>query len=447
MTGVSSDALRRLRERQTRAAAIARRPSGVLAPASLQQEALWFLDQMLGPGTNSAYNVNSVLHLSGPLDAAALSRALTEALARHEVLRSHFDLDGDRLVLKVNPAEPVTLRADPADPARLDALLLEHANRPYDLAAGPLWRARLLCTGPQQHVLGLGFHHSVFDGWSLGVLYRELSALYGGATLEPLPLQYGDYAAWQREMLAGPQAERQLGYWRQRLAGAPEFLALPADRPRPDSDAPAGAEYHTRLPGGLSGPLRERARVSRVSLYMLLLAAYQLLLARLSGATDICVGAVVPGRSRPELEGLAGYFVNTVVLRCDLSGAPSFDELLARTRDTVLGAHEHQDVPFARVVQGVAPRRSLAHGTLYQVMFLLQELSDDRLHLPGLDLRLAEAPAVQAKCDLTLAMWEDSEGYAVAFEYATELFDRETVAGFAEQLIQILQRIAAGMEP
>jgi hypothetical protein len=254
----------------------------------------------------------------------------------------------------------------------------EEARRPFDLAAGPLFRAALLRLGAEEHVLLLSMHHIVSDGWSMGVLYRELSALYeayregGESPLPELPVQYADYAVWQREQLEGEVLDRQLSYWRERLAGAPELLELPTDRPRPPVQTYRGATVPVELSPELLERLQALGRSEGATLYMTLLGAFQVLLSKYSGSEDVVVGSPIAGRTRKEVEELIGFFVNTLVLRTDLSGDPSFREVLRRAREVTLGAYEHQEVPFERLVAELQPERSLSHSPLFQVMFTLQ---------------------------------------------------------------------------
>ncbi|HEU4562015.1 MAG TPA: condensation domain-containing protein, partial [Longimicrobium sp.] len=366
-------------------------------PLSFAQERLWFLDR-LEPGS-AVYNMPVAWRLGGVLDGAALEHALGEIVRRHEVLRTTFmEVDGSP-VQAVAPFGGFTLRVDDlsglgeADrEAALGRRASEEARHPFDLSVGPLFRAALLRLGAEDHVLLLSMHHIVSDGWSMGVLFRELSALYaadreGGASpLAELPLQYADYAVWQREQLAGEVLERQLAYWRARLAAAPELLELPTDRPRPPVQTYRGATVPVNFSPELLERLRALGRSEGATLYMTLLGAFQVLLSKYAGSEDVVVGSPIAGRTRKEVEELIGFFVNTLVLRTDLSGDPSFREVLRRARGVTLGAYEHQEVPFERLVAELQPERSLSHSPLFQVMFALQNAEGRGGDLPGLEV-------------------------------------------------------------
>ena len=335
-----------------KAQVIPRRPARDSAPLSFAQQRLWFLDQL---EPNSAfYNMPQAIRMSGPLDVGALRRALSEIAARHESLRTSFTVVEGNPVQVIAPAVsvelPVVELAELSESEReAEALRLarEEAQRPFDLERGPLVRASLLRLGGEEHVLLLNMHHIVGDDWSFSVLMRELMALYEAfsqgdpSPLKELPIQYADYAVWQREWLQGEQLEAQLAYWKQQLSGAPAVLALPTDRPRPAVPSYQGANDSLALPKQLSEQLRALSQREGVTLYMTLLAAFQTLLMRYSGQEDIVVGSPIAGRTRAETESLIGFFLNTLVLRTSLSGDPSFRELLGRVREVTLGAYEH----------------------------------------------------------------------------------------------------------
>ncbi|HYH79110.1 MAG TPA: amino acid adenylation domain-containing protein, partial [Longimicrobium sp.] len=345
-------------------------------PLSFAQERLWFLDR-LEPGSTT-YNIPAAWRLGGALDAAALERALGEIVRRHEALRTVFaEVDGSPVQV-IAPfggfALPVEdLSGDSDREAALGRRAGEEARRAFDLSAGPLFRAALLRLGDEDHVLLLSMHHIVTDGWSMGVLFRELSALYaayregGESPLADLAVQYADHAVWQREQLEGEVLDRQLSYWRERLAGAPELLELPADRPRPPVQTYRGASVPVQLSPELLERLQALGRSEGATLYMTLLGAFQVLLSKYSGSEDVVVGSPIAGRTRGEVEELIGLFLNTLVLRTDLSGDPSFRELLGRVREATLGAYEHQEVPFEKLVAELQPERSLSHSPLFQV--------------------------------------------------------------------------------
>ncbi len=428
-------------------------PRGAALPLSFAQERLWFVEQ-LRPG-GSTYAMASRMRISGPLDAGALLRALGEVVCRHEALRTVFAAADGRPVQVVLPPAPLALEVedlsslpDAEREAEAGRRVREEALRPFDLERGPLFRARLLRMDADEHLLFVGMHHVVSDGWSLGVLFGELATLYGAfargepSPLAPLPVQYADFAVWQRAWLSGETLERQLAWWRERLSGAPRTLELPADRPRPPVQSGKGAIYPFALPRALSDGLRTLSRREGATLFMTVLAAFQVFLARYSGQDDLLVGTPVAGRTRPELEGLIGFFVNTLALRGRLDGAPTFRELLARTRDETLGAFSNQDLPFERLVEALETDRDLGRNPLVQVVFSLQAAGDDA-GLPGLRTRIEEEATHTAKFDLALALQEGPQGVSASLEYATDLYDAGTVERMAEHLAVMLGGIVA----
>ncbi|MFH9405270.1 amino acid adenylation domain-containing protein [Streptomyces sp. NPDC017638] len=412
-------------------------------PASFAQSRLWFMDRLAPGGT--VYNVPLVIGLSGPLDTRLLADCLTAVARRHEVLRTTFAEGDDGPLQIVRPAAAVPLEVRDVTAGQAARAAADEAGRPFDLTTGPLLRALLLRTAPTEHQLVVTFHHTVCDGWSLGVFCHELGTLYQAHVLglaSPLPdlaIQYADYAVWQRERLDSAALADHLAYWRERLADAPAVLALPTDRPRPAVATHRGAEVPLTVPGPVAVRLREAARAGRCTPFMLLLAAWQVTLARWSGRSDVCVGAPVAGRDRPELEPLIGYFANTVVLRARLAEDMTFRDLLAQTRRTALADLAHQDVPFERLVETLRPDRDLGHHPLFQAAFVLQNAETARLHLPGLRCTVGEPAADTAKFDLTLAL-EDTEdgGFTGVLEYATDLFDAGTAAALAESFLLLL---------
>jgi amino acid adenylation domain-containing protein len=424
-------------------------------PLSFAQERLWFLDQM-EPGS-TAYNVPSVLRLVGALDAAAMERALGELISRHESLRTVFATGPDSTPVQViHPAGTFTLPvidlstvAEEARDEAVRAAVREETGRPFDLAAGPLFRAALVRVSDDEHVLALTLHHAVTDGWSMGVLFRELGALYetykNGAesVLPPHAVQYADHAAWQRAWLAGEPLQRQLAWWKDALAGAPAVLELPTDRPRPAVFSGRGARRTAVLPRELADRLTALGRREGVTLYMTLMAAWQLVLSRWSGQDDVVVGTPIAGRTRAETEGLIGLFVNTLAVRGDLSGDPAFRDLLRRVREATLGAYAHQDVPFEQVVDAVGAGRALSHTPVFQVMFSMQNTPAARVSLAGLELRAAEWELTTAKFDLALTAAETAGGVKLLLDYATDLFDGETIDRMAGHLAAVLQAAAA----
>ncbi|UVL75985.1 amino acid adenylation domain-containing protein [Pseudomonas putida] len=412
-------------------------------PMSFAQQRLWFLAQM--EGASQAYNVPLALGLRGPLDVEALEGALLAILERHETLRSRFIARGDsaEVVIAATPGSG-WFQCEDLSVEALPGRLREVAAAPFDLAHGPLLRAHLLRLGVQHHVLALTVHHIVADGWSLGVLTHELSALYSAkltATSDPLPalgIQYGDYAVWQRRWLAGEQLQRQATYWRQALEGAPDLLRLPGDRPRPERQDFAGASLALQLEPRLTAALRTLARRHGVTLYMAVLGAWAALLARLAGQPEVVIGCPVAGRGRAELEPLAGLFVNTLALRVDTGAAATAQALLEQVRGRVLEAQAHQDLPFEQVVEIVRPARSLGHTPLFQATLNWQATEGAVLNLQGLQLEaVAQADAV-AKFDLTLNLGARGDALVGSLDYATALFDEATVQrylGYFERLL------------
>ncbi len=412
-------------------------------PLSFAQERLWFLDQ-LTPGS-PAYNIPAAVRLGGALDAAALARALAGVVARHEALRTVVAWRGELPVQVVLPAAAAAAPLPQVDGSALSAarreaelrrLVVEEALRPFDLARGPLLRAVLVRLAADDHALLLTQHHIVSDAWSAGIFIRELAALYGACVerapspLAPLAIQYADFALWQRRWLAGEVLERQLAYWRERLAGVPA-LELPADRPRPSAATYRGASRVRPLAAELAGGLGAFSRRQGATVFMTALAAFAALLARLSGQRDFAVGSPVANRNRGEIEPLIGFFVNTLALRADLAGDPAVGRLLAAVRATALGAYGAQDLPFERVVQELAPARHLARSPLFQVMLAIEEDAAAALALPGLTLRPQAGEAAVAKFDLTLTVSEGRERTALRWDWSTSLFDAVTIERWA----------------
>jgi acyl carrier protein len=423
-------------------------------PLSFAQRRLWFLDR-LHPGT-PAYNVHDTVRLRGPLDVPAAAAALREIAARHEVLRTTYELRGEEPVQVVHPTVATELPLadlsalpEPAREAEARRLAARHARRLFDLAAGPVLRTALLRLGEREHALLLTLHHIAFDGWSWGVLYGELGALYEAfragrpplpPALPPLPVQYADYAVWQRQWIAGRIEEEQLAYWRRRLAGL-QPLALPTDRPQPKEPDFRSAAHPVSLPGELVDGMAELARRNGCTLFMGLLAVFQVLLHAWTGEEDVAVGSPVAGRTRPEVELLIGFFINTLVLRGDLSGDPEVGELLARVREGTIGAHSHQDVPFDRVVSAL--RADGGGEPLYRVWFVLQNTPMPSLELPGLAAVPRWGDSGAARHDLNLTLWPGDGGLVGYVEYRTELFDAPTVTRLADRFTLLLRAVLA----
>ncbi|MET0399319.1 MAG: non-ribosomal peptide synthase/polyketide synthase [Longimicrobiaceae bacterium] len=427
-------------------------------PLSFAQRRLWFIDQ-LDPGS-AAYNMPFALRLRGRFDPAVLGRAVTEVVRRHETLRTVFAVVDGEPVQVVREAAPVALavadlRHLPAESREREVARLasEEAARPFDLAAGPLLRVSAVRLGDAEWGVLFTLHHIVSDGWSTGVLVREISALYGAletgraAELPALPVQYADYAAWQRAWLTGETLEARLEYWRDKLAGAPPLLELPTDRPRPQVQDPRGVSVRVELPAEVSAGVRALSRREGATAFMTLLAAWQLLLSRYAGQEDVSVGTPIAGRTRLEVEPLIGFFVNTLVLRTDLSGDVSFRELLGRVRETTLGAYQHQEIPFERLVEELAPERSLAHSPLFQVMFSLRNAERGGPRMGALEMEPLERNGGEiVKFDLTLDLAEDERGFAGALSYRAELWDAGTIARLLDHWAHLLEQVAADAE-
>ena len=423
------------------------------APLSWSQQRLWFLEQFEDLG--AAYHIEGALRLEGALDEQALQRTLDRIVERHQALRTVFvkaEHDAEPVQV-VKPAAGfdlayVDLSGDAQSGNREEVLeqALNHASaQRFDLANGPLIRGVLLRLGEQEHVLFVSMHHIVSDGWSMGVLTDEVARLYAAFSqgqadpLAPLPVQYGDYAHWQRQWLSGERLDGQLGFWKEYLAGAPALLELPTDKPRPAVQSYAGEVVRTRLPAGLTAGLQGLARRHGATLFMVLQAGWALLMGRLSGQEDVVLGTPVANRRRSELEGLIGFFVNTVALRTRLDAKQSVGQLLDAVRQSTLSAYAHQDTPFEQVVEAVRPQRSLSHSPLFQVMLVLQNTPQPEVELPGLRLRGEELDRQVSQFDLSLSAFENDDGLGVELEYCTALFERETVQrwlGYWQRLLE-----------
>ena len=422
-------------------------------PLSFAQQRLWFLAQM--EGGSAAYHIPFGLHLKGDLNRTALGRALDRILVRHEILRTTFAfLDGEP-VQQIGAVEESSFRLIEHDlcghndvEAELAALSELEAVASFDLEAGPLIRGRLIRLAENEHVLLVTMHHIVSDGWSMGVMVRELNALYGaflGGLADPLPeleIQYADYAVWQRQWIEGAILQQQAAYWKTTLAGAPALLELPMDRVRPAQQSYAGAALPVVFEEKLTSGLKGLSRRNGTTLYMTLLAGWAILLARLSGQQDVVIGSPVANRGRTEIENLIGFFVNTLALRLDLSGSPSVSELLQQTKAQSLAAQRHQDIPFEQVVELAQPVRSLAHSPLFQVMFAWQNAVESSLELPGLELQPFEpSPHRVAKFDMTLFLQEMGDTIGGVIEYASALFERPTVRRMLDHYQQVLREM------
>nr|WP_208758116.1 non-ribosomal peptide synthetase [Bradyrhizobium zhanjiangense] len=420
---------------------------------SFAQQRLWFLAQLDQSSTN--YHIPLGWRLKGGLDRSAWQRSLDRVLARHEALRSVFVAPEGKPWVELLPEDaglPVVehdLRDRPDADEVLLGLCREEARTPFDLARGPLIRGRLIRISDEEHVLLLTQHHIVSDGWSLGVLARELSQLYRafvageGDPLPPLAIQYPDYAAWQRQWLSGERLQRQAQYWRSNLSGAPARLALPTDRPRPAQQSFAGATVPIVIDAELTRELKRLGLQQGTTLFMTVLAGWAAVLSRLSGQDDLVIGVPSANRGHREIEELIGFFVNTLALRLDLSGEPSVSELLERTRRTVLAAQEYQDLPFEQVVEIMQPPRALDHTPLFQVMLAWQDNAAGTFDLPGLMVEAAADGFDQVKFDLELSLGEQGEVIAGTLGYATALFDRATIERQRDYLLALLRAMVA----
>jgi len=427
------------------------RPAAI--PLSFAQERLWFLDQ-LEPNTG-LYNLPASYRLKG-LNVRALEETLSELVRRHEALRTSFETAEGKPVQVIHSPAPVKLEiaavagADASErEAQARQMAAVDAQEPFELRRGPLFRARLLRLEEDDYVLLLNMHHIVSDGWSMGVLAKELASLYDSylrgrrSALPELPLQYADFAIWQRQWLSGEVLERHLQYWREQLQGAPAMLELPSDRARPPVQSYRGAAQSFLLGRELSERVKRLGQRQGATLFMTLLAAFQVLLARYSGQSDILIGTPIANRNRAELEGLIGFFVNTLVLRARLEDDPSFEQLLRRVKETTLAAYAHQDLPFEKLVEELQPQRDLSHNPLFQVMFVLQ-------NAPGAEGG-GEAPnpatsgvqAGGAKFDLTLSVSEAAAELAGVVEYNTDLYEADTVRRMMSHWRRLLESAAA----
>ncbi|WP_145723585.1 condensation domain-containing protein, partial [Mesorhizobium tianshanense] len=420
---------------------------------SFAQQRLWFLAQLDEGSTN--YHIPLALRLRGVLDRSAWQRSLDRLFARHEALRSVFVAPEGKPWVEVLPPDaglPV-LEHDLRDRPDADAALLdlchEEARTPFDLAGGPLIRGRLIRMSDEEHVFLLTQHHIVSDGWSMGVLVRELSQLYRALEagqddpLPPLAIQYPDYAAWQRQWLSGERLQKQAQYWRNALSGAPARLVLPTDHARPAQQSFAGATVPIVIDAEMTRGLKRLSRQHGTTLFMTVLAAWAAVLSRLSGQDDLVIGVPSANRGRREIEELIGFFVNTLALRLDLSDEPSVSELLERTRRTALAAQEHQDLPFEQVVEIVQPPRHLDHTPLFQVMLAWQNNAVGSFDLPGLSVEAAGDGLDQVKFDLELSLGEHGEEIAGTFGYATALFDQATIERQRGYLLALLRAMVA----
>jgi len=424
---------------------------------SVAQQRLWFFEQLM-PGT-SVYNMATAVRFTGRLDIATMWSCLSTVVQRHESLRTTFAWKEEgpiqvfTSVLAVrSPVVDLEGLPELERERETHKLALEEAHQPFDLTHGPLWRATLIRLGGESHVALFTMHHIIADGWSVGVLIRELGILYEAfsqgrpSPLPSLPIQYADFAVWQREWLRGEVLDQQLSYWKDQLAGVPALLALPTDRPRPAVQTYRGAAASVHIPCDLSEALQELSRQEGVTLFMTLLAGFQVLLHRYTAQQDIVVGSPVAGRNRAEIEGLIGCFLNTLVLRGNLSGNPRFREFLRHVREVTLDAYTHQDVPFEQLVESLQPGRDLSHTPLFQVMFIVQNAPQGVRELPGLTWRILGGLENTAQFDLVLSLTEEESSLLGSMEYNTDLFDAGTVDRLLDHWVRILRGVVTDPE-
>lgn len=430
---------------------------GKLLPLSFAQQRLWFLDQ-LEPG-NAVYNMFTALRIAGLLNVQALEKSFNELVCRHEVLRTTFTTSGgdpaqvihSKLGLSLPVVDLSGLPREECE-AKIRCLATEEAGRPFDLLRGPLLRGTLLRLGDRwgqsEHGLLLTMHHIVSDDWSAALFFGELAALYEAfcagqdSPLPPLPIQYADYAVWQREWLQGEELERQLSYWKEQLTGAPEVLALPTDRPRPAAQSYRGASYEFMLSAELTDQLHALSRREEVTRFMTLLAAFNVVLHYETGQDDIVVGTDIANRNRKEIEGLVGFFVNQLVMRTNLSDDPTFSQLLGRTRHATLDAYAHQELPFDKLVEILRPRRNLALAPVFQIKMILHNVTQSIIEMSGLAVTPIRIDRTTAELDLLLDVVETEKGLNCSFEYNTDLFGEATIARYAAHVATVLRAVA-----
>jgi amino acid adenylation domain-containing protein/FkbM family methyltransferase/non-ribosomal peptide synthase protein (TIGR01720 family) len=434
--------------KHTGGALLMAKPRPARLPLSFAQQRLWFVDRM--EGGSPQYNVPETFRLRGELDVAALDRALQTVVARHESLRTHFaEVDGEAeqiiapYVLVSLPLDDLTALDDDARDAAVAAAIGREWEEPFDLLHGPVLRVRLLKLGEREHIFLRTLHHIVTDGWSSGVLNREISALYRGETLPPLPLQYADVALWQRSSMSGRALERGLAYWRDQLAGIPERLELPADRPRPVVQTYAAGMHRSHVPAGVTGALNELGKTEQATLYMTMLTAFASLLQRYSGQRDIVVGSPIANRQDAQMEGLIGFFVNSLVLRTRVPAGASFRELLRDVARVTLDAYQHQDIPFEKLVEDLAPQRGFGHAPIFQVLFALQNAPEAPQSLAGVEVEQFLEGEVRVRFDLELHAVASGGGIDLVWIYNEDLFERWRIEQMARHYEALLRTAAS----
>nr|WP_307729680.1 non-ribosomal peptide synthetase [Massilia sp. CFBP 13721] len=431
------------------ASKIARR-GGEGQALSFSQQRLWLLDQLMG--ASAVYNISFAIRLQERLDVDILRRCLQTIVARHDALRTRFVArDGDAAIVVDPPSAFAMAVEDAPTPEQVQAIWRAERDYRFDIGAEALFRARLLRESAASHVLVVTMHHIVSDAWSLGVFFKELVSLYRDfsqgrpTSLAELPIQFSDYAAWQRDAMSEAVLAEQTRYWKRQLADLPPLLMLPTDRPRPLEQRFNGAVAAIHIPRDLGEALQQLSKAHGATLFMTLLSAFSVLLGRNAGQSDVVVGAPVANRRRREAEDLIGFFVNTLVMRTDLSGNPGFAELLGRVRDTALQAYAHQDLPFEYLVEALNPERSLAHSPLFQVMFVLQNAPMESVAFEGVKVSTLDGERMDgfSRFDITLSLAEGKDGLKGVFEYNTDLFDHATMARMSDHFIRLLRAVVA----
>ncbi|UUO17102.1 non-ribosomal peptide synthetase [Dolichospermum heterosporum] len=417
-------------------------------PLSFAQQRMWFLSQLDGESTS--YNESFQLRIVGKLSLTALEQSINEIIRRHEVLRTNFPtVEGVPFqVIRPNLTLSIpVINVQEFTEIAVQEIINQEVNKSFDLGTEPLIRATLLQQDPESHLLLITMHHIIIDGWSMGVFFKELEALYPAfiqgkpSPLPELTIQYADFALWQREWLTKEVQDKQLEYWKQQLAGTPPLLELPTDYPRPPEQSFAGASIEFNIDADLTSQLVTLSQKSGVTLFMTLLTAFAVVLHRYSGQDDICIGSPFANRNRREIDSLIGFFVNTLVLRTQMEGNPRFSQLLEKVRSVVWDAHAHQDIPFEQVVEALKPERSLGYNPLFQVMFVLENFSLDTLELPGISLTPEIVDRGTAKFDLGLSMWQTQQGLIGSWEYNSDIFAPDTIA----RMINHFQTLLAGI--
>ncbi len=428
-----------------------------VAPLSFAQQRLWFLDKL--EPESCTYKISRALKIEGPLNVDALKQALNAIVARHESLRTTFDTVNGQPVIVIAQTLDASLRAidlaalpEREQEIRVRDLSTKEKTLSFNLCQGPLFRVLLVRLGEVKHVLLVTTHHIVSDGWSIELFFAELNQTYddsirgSACSLPELPIQYSDFALWQRRWLQGEVLAKHLQYWREQLRGAPALLELPTDHPRPAVQSHRGAQHAVAFSIELLKGLKQLSRREGVTLFMTLLAAFNTLLSRYSHQDDIVVGSPIAGRNRTELEGLIGFFASTLTLRTDLSGDPTFRQLLGRVREVTLGAYDHQGMPFEKLVEDLHPERSLSYNPLFQVLFGLHNIPTQAPSLPGLKLSPIEIEISAARFDLSLDLEERPDGLTGLIEYSTDLFESETIDRMAGHLQTLLETVVANSE-